>query len=819
MSDWLQNAISATCVRLTEAPPGPDRCALLRTLVFLKDGYADISQIPGLTLTGEDTAVFPRFGLVQSGESGLRIQAPALPKSLAALEGAFRLDPDLRRKVPSELPDTFLLRNSVYEQYSSPTQKAAARGLLTMPPGAGMLVEMPTGMGKSLLFQLIPFLPAPIGRKPCAVVIVPTVALALDHELTLQATPGLEGARAITGDLSQDEVTEILGGFRRGEVPVLILSPEKAMRPEIMAELVEAARPVTTYSHLRGLLTHIVVDEAHIVESWGRSFRPDFQRLPALLNQVRGANPDLRCLLLSATLTLGAREVLRSGWGQSGDWLEISSGTPRSEHDLYVCPYKYKSSRDRDLRQIIDLVPRPAIVYFTEVEEANEIFRQSRGAAGYERIAIFTGETGGAERRQILKDWKENRLDLIVATSAFGMGVDKADVRTVIHACLPENASRWYQEVGRAARDGGQGFGILMYTTEGRDADTGMARGLAGTGLLTREIAEERWGLLLREHTVVDGKRNPPSWRVPIRLSRKLIPPKHALRAGATDYNQTWNASLLLLLQRSGVIEILSCDTGEGEKPDDYWTLAVRDPAFLEQDAAPVWDQVYARRQQEIEAARGEQRAFEALLKSAEDQCLIRSVFGLIDPGAWAPRCGRCNYCRRAKVAPPGVLAPGGMAAVWPQAGRPSAALGPGVFLMNIRGADIEETAAAWLRTLSAAGLEQFIAPRHVLARLSPRQIRDLEGAGLMLAFETWEAEGAPAPVSSAVILGEDTVAAAGRINALLAWCRQHSGLTVVVLADPGLEVGGRRLDQFVSPNAPLSPEIFANIVAVKGIS
>src|SRR3546814_19608900 len=83
----------------------------------------------------------------------------------------------------------------------------------------------------------------------------------------------------------------------------------------------------------------------------------------------------------------------------------------------------------------------------------------------YKRIALFTGQiTNGDERHQIVEDWAAERIDIVVATSAFGMGVDKSNVRTVVHACLPEGPSRWYQEIGRAARDGHQGLAVCLYT-------------------------------------------------------------------------------------------------------------------------------------------------------------------------------------------------------------------------------------------------------------------------------------------------------------------------------------------------------------------
>src|SRR5262249_9437581 len=140
------------------------------------------------------------------------------------------IDPEPHAVVERASLDGALARLSPHPSYRIPTQKAAARALLTMPLGASLMVSMPTGAGKSLLFQLgalwwrelEPEYPA------CVVVIVPTVGLALDHARSLQEFPGLEGSRALTGDVGIVEKRQILDDFLRGEVPVLVMNPETA---------------------------------------------------------------------------------------------------------------------------------------------------------------------------------------------------------------------------------------------------------------------------------------------------------------------------------------------------------------------------------------------------------------------------------------------------------------------------------------------------------------------------------------------------------------------------------------------------------------
>lgn len=462
--EWLSKAIIRCKSAIQNSKSAADKMALVRSLTRLCGGRLDLSDVP-VQLDGGDFALLARFGLARTNsDQSLRVLREDHPEGLVGLDEALRLDTSRRQLYQTASPDAVLLRLTNHDRYRTQTQKAATRALLTQPPGSGLLVSMPTGSGKSLLFQLA----ANFGRETqagaCAVVVTPTIALALDHERTLSKMRGLETSRALTSDTSPADVEIILNGFRRGEIPILLLSPEKALSAKLAAVLHEAALPHSVEYGLEARLTHFFIDEAHIVETWGRSFRPDFQRLPDLLAQLRGANPTLRAVLLSATLPEGAREVLRDSWKLDGDWLEIDARLPRYEHDIVVANYWKESARDTALFHTIDRAPRPLIIYTTEIAAATSIYRQLVGErGGYSRAALFTGDTGTAERRNTVNGWAADAYDIVVATSAFGMGIDKPDVRSIIHACLPEGPSRWYQEIGRASRDGGQGLAACLF--------------------------------------------------------------------------------------------------------------------------------------------------------------------------------------------------------------------------------------------------------------------------------------------------------------------------------------------------------------------
>ena len=582
---WRDRAVSRCRGLLESIEPGVDRLSLLRTLTWLEGGRVALTGENGIVLSQDEIWLLDRFGLSASlGGEAVRLTDEAVPSWWPR---SLNVDPADRRALEPGSPDAVLLRMTRNRAYQSYAQKAAIRVMLTQPPGSALMVSMPTGAGKSLLFQMAALHGRVERAGACVVVITPTVALALDHQRSLSTMPGLQGSRALIGDQSREQAREIIDAFRRGEVPVLLLGPEMALKDEIAGYLSEAAAPDAAAYGLDSKLTHLFVDEAHIVESWGRSFRPDFQRLPGLLGRLRAADPAVRLVLLSATLSVGARSVLREGWALNGEWLEIDARVPRYEHDVVVQSFASIETRLEELAWVVDRVPRPAIIYTTEVEQANEIHTWLTLERGYSRAALFTGDTKANERRAIVEGWAQDEIDLVVATSAFGIGVDKADVRSVVHACLPEGPSRWYQEIGRAARDGGQGIAVLLFTDmRERDDDVERARGIAKGGWLTRELAEKRWAVMLDD-------AQDKQWRDGnFVLTVDLDAIREGLRPRSSDYNRNWNRALLTLLQRAGALDVVSVAATDLDF-GHVWTVRLRDLRLLNSSHAS-WDAVFA---------------------------------------------------------------------------------------------------------------------------------------------------------------------------------------------------------------------------------
>jgi ATP-dependent DNA helicase RecQ len=623
--------------------------------------------------------LLPRFGLEFNEQSeNLRLHINKdLARALPGFLPATSFDPSPRVPEETSLPDPVLLRHSSFTAYRSRAQKSVVRAIATMPAGGAALVNMPTGGGKSLVFQLLARLLRHVGNASTIVVIVPTIALGLDHQRSLQAVAGLERSRVLHSGATTVERETILGEFWRGELPILLVSPETFInRFEDFARAANPNDPAKLYAP--GQLDAVVVDEAHIVEQWGRQFRPDFQRLSAYVERLRRLNPALRTVLLSATIDTKTRTLLTTQFSK-GAWLEIDASRPRYEFDLLAKSFDNEEERDQVLDLVIDHAPRPAIIYTTEVTKAEALHARLR-ERGYRRLGLFTGRTAAEERHRVIQQWSADAIDLIVATSAFGMGVDKANVRAVIHACLPESVSRFYQEIGRAGRDGRQALSVLLWTTGQDDgSDLTVARGVGQTRLLTVDLARKRWKALLGKASATDddvetGRRC---------LIVDLAAAHSGLDDGNTDKNRNWNAGLLTFLQRIGYISVLSA-TDLNDRGRHLWTIRIDEPHLVSSDAVQaerLWTYYDTARCAELEASRLELKSFVKLLER-QYECTLIGAFEAIEPASDPfPPCGRCAFCREKGIEPP--VPPAREARLSARAHKPSAQM------LNSRGLQI----------------------------------------------------------------------------------------------------------------------------------
>ena len=662
---WRLSSLYRHVRTLSTCTSWADCGALLREILRLQ-GW--VSRIPaaGFPISQPDWKLLDRFGIsVQQNGSSLVLFAEARPPHSILPDDVWDsigMDASERRFRDNSVPDAVLTRYFPgFRSYQNSTQKAGVRGLFTMPYGAAILVTIPTGGGKSLLFELATlwWRQRNQSEKPCVLLIVPTVALAIAHENTLRSIPGLEGSRSLRGDLGSEAREQIRQDFLRGDVPVLIASPEMLFGGAhswiLEAALPRAKRVLAADGHLGA----IFVDEAHIIESWGRNFRPDFQRLPGLVQELRTVNPDLRVVLLSATISDPARRELRRGYkGTASEWIEIDAQVARYEFDLVSVKFASLESRRKALLEAIDYVPRPAIVYTTLVEDAESLYADLHGERGYKRVALFTGESSEPfSRQQVVAGWVEDEFDLVVATSAFGMGIDKSDVRTVIHACVPESAARYYQEIGRAGRDGRQALALCLWwkgngsDLEERNDDLGFAYRIGANQFLTVGRGVDRWRALMKESAdrhasvVFDD-----IYRV-LDLSLDAHPPDISGMTGR--HNRGWNMVLLNQLQRARALEILESDIDLNQ-----WKVRLLDPNLLDisPDSEQHLERVLASRELERNEILQDIRVLEEILtdRSREAGCVLVRLFTAVEGGAAdADLCGRCWWCRQNRIPPP----------------------------------------------------------------------------------------------------------------------------------------------------------------------
>lgn len=303
-----------------------------------------------------------------------------------------------------------------------------------------MLLVAPTGAGKSLVYQVAGLL---VGRPTLVV----SPLLALQHDQIEGLTEvGLRGARISSAE-SAGERRETLRAAAAGELDFVFLSPEQLANDEVR-ERVASLEP--------GL---IAVDEAHCVSAWGHDFRPDYFRLGELITDL--GRP--RIVAMTATAAPPVRDDIVERLGLR-DARTVVSGFARPELELGV---RRVVDEDEQRRTVLDIVAEHdgAGIVYCRTRPATEQYAAALADAG-RSVAAYHAGLSGRRRDQVHEAFLSGQLDVVVATSAFGMGIDKPDVRFVVHAQAPESPDTYYQEVGRAGRDGDRASGVLVYRSE-----------------------------------------------------------------------------------------------------------------------------------------------------------------------------------------------------------------------------------------------------------------------------------------------------------------------------------------------------------------
>jgi ATP-dependent DNA helicase RecQ len=357
-----------------------------------------------------------------------------------------------------------------------PGQREAILALLER----GRLLQVaPTGGGKSLTYQL------PASLLPgTSLVISPLVSLMHDQVQALEAR-GVP-ATFLAATLPPEAMRERLARLRQGAYKLAYVAPERLAYPGFRALALELGAPL------------VAVDEAHCISEWGHDFRPEYLQIGGLLAELK---PRL-VLACTATATPVVRDEILVRLGFGADTPQLLQGFARPNLALRARLVPSERERDRAVdAQLAEALGGPgasrgtAIVYAPTRRSTEEQAVRLAGR-GWKTGAYHAG-LGGAERTRVQRAFAEGALEVVVATNAFGMGIDRADVRAVVHLGPPGSVEAYYQEVGRAGRDGALAFGLMLHSP----ADLPLRRRLIESGGGAEpprpEVVEHKWSLFL----------------------------------------------------------------------------------------------------------------------------------------------------------------------------------------------------------------------------------------------------------------------------------------------------------------------------------
>lgn len=443
--------------------------------------------------------------------------------------------------------------------------------------GHDVLAVMPTGSGKSAIYQV----PAVLLPRP-VIVISPLIALQHDQIASLEQSEA-PAAVAINSRLSATALDRSWTAIEDGEARYVFLGPEQLMKDDLMKRLA-AVRP-----------SLIVIDEAHCVSAWGHEFRPTYLRVGDAIERL--GRPPVAALTATASAVVRREIVEFLGLREP---TIISGGFDRPNIALEVRHHTDDSRRRDEVLEVVQGLSKPGLLYCATRRDAEQ-YAEQLGERGVSAVEYHAG-LSAAQRNNVHDRFRDDDVDVVVATSAFGMGIDKPNVRFVVHASVPDSVDAYYQQIGRAGRDDERAEAVLVYRAE----DLSL-----GSFFATRNPDED---LLHRVYAALDRRK-------PQRL--------RDIRAELGERGRRLTASINLLEQAGAVASARAGFTSTGMPEDDAVRRAL--------EMAEIGERV--------------DRTRVEMMRSYAETPDCRRQFLLAYFGDHLPKpCGNCDSCRAQTV-------------------------------------------------------------------------------------------------------------------------------------------------------------------------